>query len=165
MSKKTLSQVWPFGVLLLLGAFLVFTGVRQRMQAQASASWPSVQGKALSAEVKTESHTDTRTHQRRTSFRPAVAYEYQVDGVRYQGGRVAFGDVSSSNSSEAQRILSQVVQADSVQVFYNPQAPTEAVLLNANTPGTDWKILGGAALILVMIAYLVWAFVLRKVTS
>jgi hypothetical protein len=162
MSKKTLSQVWPFGVLLLLGAFLVFTGVRQRTQAQASSGWPSVQGKALSAEVKTESHTDTRTHQRRTSFRPAVAYEYQVNGVSYRGSRVAFADFSNLGSSDAQRILSQVVQGDSVQVFYNPQDPTETVLLNANVPGTDWKIIGGVALILLVIAYLVWAFVLHK---
>jgi hypothetical protein len=162
MSKKTLGQLWPFALLLLIGAFLVFSGVRQRSQAQASASWPSVQGKALSAQVKTESRLDTRTHRQRTSFRPAVAYEYQVDGVRYQASRVAFGDLSNSNSSEAQRILGELVKADAVQVFYNPQDPTDAVLLNANTPRTDWTILLGAGLMVLSIAYLLWVFVLRR---
>ena len=150
------------GPIVLIGASLVFYGLRQRSRARASASWPSVQGKALSAEVKEQVVKSGKTRSRQTWYRPTVEYEYQVNGVRHQSSRIAFGNVSSQNEEDAQHILSQTVKAGLVQVFYNPQNPKDAVLLNADAPKSFGFILGGVLIIVFPVLLWLYFFVLRK---
>jgi len=151
-----------FGPILLIGAGLVFYGLRQRIRARASAGWPSVQGKALSAGVKEQVVSSGKTHSRQTWYRPTVEYEYQVDGARYQSNRIAFGNVSSQDEGAAQHILDQTVKSGSVQVYYNPQNPKDAVLLSADAPGSFGFILGGVLIILFPVLFWLYFFVLRR---
>lgn len=162
MSTEIQLMLLLFAPILLIGAGLMFYGLRQRLRARASASWSSVQGKALSAEVKEQVVTSGKSRSRQTWYRPTVEYEYLVNGVRYQSNRIAFGNVSSQNEEEAQRILDKIVKAGAVQVFYNPQNPKDAVLLNTGAPGSLGFILGGAVIILLPVLFWLYFFVLRK---
>jgi hypothetical protein len=162
MSTDVQLMLLLFGPIVLIGAGLVFYGLRQRIRARASASWSSVQGTALSAEVKEQVVTSGKTHSRQTWYRPTIEYEYLVNGVRYQSNRIAFGNVSSQNEEDAQRLLDQTIKAGSVQVFYNPQNPQDTVLLNTGAPGSWGFILGGVAIILLPVLFWLYFFVLRK---
>jgi hypothetical protein len=135
--------------IVLLGAYALWSGVRQRSRAQASSGWPSVQGRALSAEVKTRVSRNTKSHVTHRSYVPSVEYEYLVDGAAYRSSQVVFGELSSTLPADAQHIISETVKGDTVQVFYNPQNPQEAVLVNAKAPGSSRRIAVGALVVLV----------------
>ena len=141
------------GLIALCGVGMVLYGLRQRQRQHASASWPSVQGRVLSAEIKqqvTKSGNQVRT--RETWYRPIVRYEYEVDGVRYESSRVAFGDVRRKREDDVRQLLNQSMRAGSLRVFYNPQEPEDAVLLNTEKSGVVATMLVGAALTIAGIA-------------
>lgn len=162
MSTESQILLLGFAPILLIGAGLMLYGLRQRIRAGASASWPRVLGKALTAWVKKQVVTSGKSSSRQTWYRPTVEYEYLVNGVLYRADRIAFGNVSSQNEENAQRLLDQIVKAGSVQVYYNPQNPKDAVLLNTSAPGSMGFILGGATLILLPLLFWLYFFVLRS---
>jgi hypothetical protein len=137
------------GLIALCGVGAVLYGLRQRQRQQASASWPSVQGRVLSAEIKRQVTTSgNKARTREISYRPIVRYEYEVNGVRYESSRVAFGDVRGRTEEDVRQLLNQSMRAGSLRVFYNPQKPADAVLLNTEKSGIVAYMLVGAAMVI-----------------
>jgi len=138
------------GIIALIGLGILLNGLRLRSRRQASAGWPSALGQALSAEIKKQIVTSGgKNRTRQTYYRPVVKYEYTVDGVRYESDRVTFGNVIKNTEAEVQQLLDQAMEGGSLRVFYSPQKPKDAVLLNRETSGAVGSIVAGAIVIVV----------------
>jgi len=121
------------GVLVLWG----FTDFRASL---ATKDWPSVTGEVLSSSVERVGRPGSKTRA------PRVTYAYTVDGVRYEGDRLSFRSYSSRrvSNNRAGVIASRYDEGAPVEVHYDPDRPSEAVLI----PETDSFGLGVAILAL-----------------
>lgn len=113
---------------LIVGLVFLFIVVRAGGKVRASKNWPSTSGRVLASDIEMRR---SRTGQGGTStaYYPVVLYEYMVNGRRLQSNRVRFGsDVGFGWTSPAQKVVDQYPPGAMVEVFYNPNDPTEAVL-------------------------------------
>lgn len=143
-------EVFLCGLIALLGLVFVLIGLRQRQRALASARWPGVPGRALSAEVKKQVYTTGKGNSRRSDawYSPNVKYEYVVDGVRYESDRVAFGGLQKHSEEEVRQVIEKAMPAGSLRVFYNPRRPQDAVLLNTEQSGVGGALVAGVVIII-----------------
>ncbi|NLE44237.1 MAG: DUF3592 domain-containing protein [Chloroflexi bacterium] len=114
--------------LLALGVFLIVSSVRSRRKASASQDWPLTTGQITSAQVKRSASTDDDGH---TSYAyyPAVEYVYQVGNQVFTGKRIAFGGITAQSSpSRAETTLESYPLGGQVNVYYDPEKPSDAVL-------------------------------------
>lgn len=101
---------------------------RSRRQIGQAKSWPSTTGRVVSA------HMDARrSHSSEggttTSYYAVVLYEYMVDGKRYQCNRLTLGTpLGTSFTGGVQKKLLQYPVGSRVEVFYDPDDPTNAAL-------------------------------------
>jgi hypothetical protein len=85
-------------------------------------SWPSVEGVILESVV-------VANREGRQSFRPVVRYAYAVDGVCYEGHRIASGEpVDFAAYTRARRVLDAYRPGGTVIVHYDPARPGVSVL-------------------------------------
>ena len=110
---------WPF---FLCGIIVLFFGLRSMLSASASKGWPSSSGRIEISRVEDHSSSDG------TTYHAEVAYIFSVDGIQHRSNRVAYGDYGSSDPEHAQEIVNRYPAGSIVDVFYNPQKPSEAVL-------------------------------------
>ena len=61
------------------------------------------------------------------------AYEYKVNGQRFQGQRVTFSDHVSKTLHTLERLVEEFQQAGQLRVFYDPKHPQRSVLLPGPT--------------------------------
>lgn len=111
------------GLALVVCPLWIVAGLEREDEAEASAQWPSVEG------VIVESRLESRRRQDSTlSYDvPIIVYEYTVDGVQYEGDRITFLSVSSTQ--EAPEMAEQYPVGTRVNVYYDPSDPNEAILL------------------------------------
>lgn len=111
---------------LFLGwAFLFWGGgMETALIAIRSASWPSVEGVITVSELiqRVEISRDRET----TIDSVDIDYAYAVNGARYVGHTVWFGEYYSGKS--VRRILGSYPAGRTVAVYYDPVDPTTAVL-------------------------------------
>ena len=108
-----------FGLLLLLGIWLVWTGVVGVMLAVASNDWPSVEGVVKSSKVVMSTHRDIDNYEYE-GFSPVVRYRYEVDRLFYESERLTVvGNVGGKKSSE--RTVKQYPVGQKITVYYNPE--------------------------------------------
>ncbi len=148
-----LKNVFNFGNLLLWGVPVLFIGVAGilvlsavylTLRSMAAKSWPRTQGKVLSALVE-KSYSDNTPY-----YRPLIAYQFQVNGHDYQCDHLAFGQRTGAEPDERGRLKAeekakQYPVGSTVQVFYNPGNPADAVL-EVRTVGVGCMI--GSAILL-----------------
>jgi hypothetical protein len=108
----------------------------------ATFKWPKVQGIVTSSRVDmvkarmTNGFGFTRF---RNMFRARTIYDYTVNGVRYTSDRTSFGaQTYASFRLLARRAAGQYVPGDSVDVYYDPKLPEQAVLVQG-APG-QWLV-------------------------
>jgi hypothetical protein len=107
-----------------IGAVMVLNLIRGRR----SRHWPIVPGVVLDSQVN--SYTDDEGTR---MYGVAITYRYEVDGYEFSGNRRTFGEFNSNNRGRAERIVAQYLPGSDVQVYYDPDDPTKAVL----EPGTN----------------------------
>jgi hypothetical protein len=148
-SMITIIVAVPFVLIAL--AFL-FGAMRARRKANAAQSWNTVMGRILSADVEPRrSHSE---HGYTTSYYPVVMYEYQVNGQRFMGSRINFGaQVGYGSANWAQKTIMRYQTGGMVEVYYDPNDPTQSVLERSA---------GSGSRILVLVAVLI--FVILGVT-
>lgn len=100
----------------LAGGGLIFMSIVNGRKSKASLQWPSVPGTVLSSEMVTDRTGDIVT------FTPVVRYAYMVNGQPLQSTRVRF------SAARGKKIVDKYPRGCPVQVFYDPQAPANAVL-------------------------------------
>ena len=117
----------------IIFAGLVITAYCNRglLKAKASASWPSTKGEIISSEIERAIFTPDR--KRGTAHRPRyyvfkARYQYEVDGETYNSKRVSFLSTYISREKYSD-IRDKYAASKTIDVFYNPDAPSEAVLI------------------------------------
>ena len=98
-----------------------FFGVRLIYRVVKTNNWTSTQGVILDSRVQTSPNG-------KTLFWPNIRYSYKVNGSAYVSNQFAITDVKSYSPNRAQEIISQLPAGTKVTVYYNPQAPSEAIL-------------------------------------
>jgi hypothetical protein len=114
----------------LIALFFVYRIFRARGQAnRAMRDWVTTQGVVLqsSVEMRRSSNSNGGTS---TSYYPNVLYEYVVSGQRYQNNRIGFGmQVGLGNYNSVQRrVTENFPMGGMIQVYYDPNDPTQSVL-------------------------------------
>ncbi|MBI5366987.1 MAG: DUF3592 domain-containing protein [Planctomycetes bacterium] len=146
------------GFLLLAGLMMGGVGLVTWAQISASSGWPTVPGRVLASQVrKSVSHftdRDARTgrtqHRSTTHYRAEISYEYVVASKEYRSDRYARDSSNSFGASDdAERLAARYPPGTAVQVRYDPDDPSQAVL----TPGNalQSQVFTGVGLLLVML--------------
>jgi hypothetical protein len=91
-------------------------------KAKASLQWPSVAGTVLLSQMVEYSAGETN------SSYPSVTYSYVVNGQALQSSRVSF------HPSKSEKVVKKYPTGNSVQVFFDPQDPSTAVLETGGYP-------------------------------
>ena len=143
------------------GLYFLGVGILEVRSARESASWPSVQGRVVSAKVTrqvssgTKSSGADRTGSRSgsrssVSFHAKVVYEYTVGGMGYSNDKIAFQ--AGGDREEAERLVAKYPAKGPVTVYYRPGDPQKSVLEPGTKPRTPLGIYLGIVFIVVTIA-------------
>lgn len=91
-------------------------------QSTQAAAWPTTLGTITHLAVT--KHSDSEG----TSYKVEVKYTYTVDGVAYEGARLAFGYAASSGQAAHEEIHRKLSAAKAVAVRYDPSDPSVSCL-------------------------------------
>jgi hypothetical protein len=138
-----------FGLLLLGGGLLGFFGVLAlNAKAEGAKSWPTVEGRMVSAEVAERGGPQ---------FSARVRYTYEVSGERYEGDKLTLATTEWLDDRAAiEAVVAQRQPGSPAKVYYNPKSPKEAVLepRMADAGIGAFVMFVSAAMVLVSIALL-----------
>ncbi len=151
MDSTTLITIGSIGfaVLIFNGVLLGIVIYTRRKAAQAS-NWPTTTGTVKVSTIETRSDSEGGT----TEY-PVVIYNYNVIGREYESRRVYPGP--QWGGTGARKVVARYPAGSQVQVFYNDQNPSEAMLEN-KAPGWlvwMWVLAGGIDLILCIVGVVV----------
>jgi Protein of unknown function (DUF3592) len=116
--------------------------------AHASDGWPSVSGRVTESKC-TGAWGTSSSGSRLFSLR--LSYEYEVDGRRFEGHRVAFGDMlwSATKSKQSVDALCKLYHPGrTVTVFHDPRQPGRCTLTRGVGQLPFYQTLGVGVLIL-----------------
>ena len=91
---------------------------RDLPRARASSEWPAVEGRILESQLRNSVRNHRRHHR--------LTYEYRVGDELYHGERIAFWNGLFRN--ESRETHARYPEGARVTVYYDREAPTEAVL-------------------------------------
>ena len=138
-------MIWLLFGMFLVGAICIAVAIRNGRRAKTSLAWPMTQGRITSSRLVEYSHSSE--HGDSSSYGPKVEYEYGVAGQTYRGKRVSFGSEASYNKAREQAVVERYKVGTSVEVFYDPASPADAVLERRAASSTVILLLVGVALI------------------
>jgi len=113
-----------------VGAFVIYSGIKDIIHTKVSLDWPHTSGKIVSSSVEA-SQGSTGTG--RSAWHADIEYEYTVNSQSFINYRVSFGDYGSSDKSHAQGMVSRYPVGITVAVYYQPDDPGESILEPAGT--------------------------------
>lgn len=119
------------GVFFLVGAGLgLFLGLPTISDAKASKSWPKVDGIVIESRVEMRrSSGGANGRNNGPTYKAIVVYDYKVDDQPHSCDRIWFGsDISTSNRGQMRDTVKQYPEGKTIQVYYDPENPSEAVL-------------------------------------
>lgn len=120
---------WPFIIIYLaLIALSTYFAIVTIPKSLKTKDWVTVQGKITDSRLVKAQHTK-RTGQRITVFSATIDFEYGVDGNTYTGSRKRFADRSKDGAKVRKAMLARFPIGETVPVYYNPNEPSEAVLV------------------------------------
>ncbi|MBK1834783.1 DUF3592 domain-containing protein [Roseibacillus ishigakijimensis] len=124
-----------FSLFLVIGAGMLFFGVKGVIRATESVDWLSTNGEIIHSEIEVDSDSEG------TSYGADIRYRYQVKDLELEGDRVTFGDYSSSSRERANTIVRRHPVGAQVEVFFDPAEPSQAVL-ERGVRGGSWIVPG-----------------------
>jgi hypothetical protein len=115
------------------GVIVGANGIRARREAAAASNWPTTSGRVVSsgAERYTSVHL-SKTQD--ATFEPVVEYAFAVHGREFRSRRIDFGAHVGTQRAAAERRAAAYPVGMQVQVQYDPQNPSEAVLHVGSNP-------------------------------
>jgi hypothetical protein len=128
--------------LMLVGMGVLGFGSWQLNRASLSEWWSSVPGTILSSEIQEIS----RHEEADSNYRVNVRYVYTVDGKKYEGNRLRFGFASYDDRWAAEQEKLRFASGNEVQVLYDPENPSQAVLIKGAGGGVWIPFAIGAAM-------------------
>jgi len=115
-------------VFIAVGFGLAWFARRTWKLASASQTWPKTTGKVLRSYVEESEHTDQQDNTV-TMYHAQVRYEFEVDGLRYEGQRIQFGGPAGTGViAKAQAIAARYPVDSAVDVYYDPVNPSMCTL-------------------------------------
>ncbi len=167
MSKKLSKNGFVIGVVLLVfGSYWTYNTYQRTVLVKASQDWPSVTGKVMSAEVKTRTKTGRkrkrRARSRRTVSYPAIKNSYEVNGQSYTNDRLSIVGAHSGKEA-AQACVERYAVGTEVQVYYDPDKPTQAILERdtGSAKVSDYFFPGGV-MIFAGVAFIAMKIIVKK---
>lgn len=114
----------------VIGVAFAFIGYHSYQLGKQSKDWPVAKGSVIQSKIEKRTETTGSGSNRRKVVRSyaVVKYTYAVGNRDYQSSRIAFGQ-----SKNAHEIVVRYPKGKSIQVYYDPQKPDQAVL----EPGAD----------------------------
>lgn len=120
---------WSTGVLFFDG--LMAHGIFKQFE---SRHYLVVTGKVTHSEVK--SHRGSKGG---TTYEAVINYRFEVGGQAFTGARLRYGAGASSDSASARNLVDAHPEGATVQVFYHPDNPQDA-LLSPGIIGSDFML-------------------------
>ncbi len=109
-------------VFYLVGFGLLGYGAWSAWRSTQAANWPTVSANIAQLSVHENSDSEGVTYEVK------VLYQYAVDGVNYEGSRLAFGYAGSGSRKSHDEIHQKLKEAKAVRVRYDPANPSESCL-------------------------------------
>lgn len=120
----------------------------------ASEKWPQASANIVSTFVKTESAKQKDRDV--LYYSPAISYQYEVAGRKFNGDTVQFDPPRSQNQHEIYALINSIPVGTEIQVHYNPANPETSVIIPGFSEGQMFHygilaciILGGTAFLAV----------------
>jgi hypothetical protein len=112
-------------VLTVLGIGFSIWGYGVMKITTASLKWPTTRALIVHSQIKSTSVSGEAGYQHSAD----ITYKYTVNGKEHTSNKIIAGDYSSNSSSRAQKIIRQYREGSYVEAYYNPERPSEAVLI------------------------------------
>ena len=146
-----------FGSMIFLGVGLWM--INKGMQSE---NWDKGTATITSSEIeKTESKSKDAQGFTQTSisYSVRVKYSYIVEGSNYDGNTVGFGTMSHNERSDAQEELKSYPKGKTIDVYYDPEKPSDSVL----NKGVFWPMYIVIVVMVIILIGSIWAsFALTK---
>ena len=132
---------WIFGGgLTLLGLLFVIIGGFEFRQGLKTNDWPAAAGRIVESKI-VERKVDGSSGRRRTrssdrDYTVDVRYSYEVEGQKFEGDRLRYGNESHDSRASAMEEQSRFAPGKEVQVHYDPKTPSQSVLIKGI--GLSW---------------------------
>jgi len=107
------------GILLILGINLIRKGIQSKTR-------PKVEGTIRRSEVDVHYSVDEDGPSR--DFSADIYYEYSVEGKDYGGATIKTGYSEVKGKGNSQRAVDEYPEGSTVDVYYDPENPQDAVL-------------------------------------
>jgi hypothetical protein len=132
-TKVSFVVKWVPRMFMLAGILFIVIGSKNIYQAYESSSWPYVQGRIISSEIKSHSRTYTNTttnsEESETVYDAHINYDYVINGIAYSNDDVKIGGIIKTNTTIwARKLLDKYPQGKVVNVYYKPEDPSQSVL-------------------------------------
>ncbi|MFO0951647.1 MAG: DUF3592 domain-containing protein [Isosphaeraceae bacterium] len=128
------------GIFYAIGLGVLGFGLWGAWRSTAAASWPTTRCQLKEAHL----HTQSEGSEGGPTYEVTVRYTYAVDGVIYEGDRVAFGYRSSNNLSAHRGIHDALSRAKALSVRYDPVRPAVSCLSYGVHQSIQFMIVFGA---------------------
>lgn len=136
-------------LILLAGmSVMVVFWYRFATEVEDSQSWPSTAGRVLATEVKlseVESCSGSgwgETCTTTTNYCPRVSYQYVAGDRPYVGDRLALGGSCFGSRAEAEELLERYPAGAEVEVYYDLDDPSRAILVREVVPSLPGWVVG-----------------------
>jgi hypothetical protein len=157
-SRAICNAAMGFGTFFMLigGSFLI-SGTGEALKSSAAGDWPKVEGEVVVSRVISRS-TPSSDGPNSTSYDPVMVYNYEVDGKKYTSSQLATYRLANNTAKN----IDKEFPVGSTTVSYNPDDPSDAVLLTG-IAGDNFIPIGlGGLVVLIGSTIFVIAFVKRR---
>jgi hypothetical protein len=147
---------WIFGGgFTFVGLLFVMIGGFEFRQGLLTSDWPTAAGKII--ESKVSGSSGRRSPGSRSTdwdYTVDIRYSYEVDGQKFEGDRLRYGNESHNSWTSAKDEQSLYPPGKAVQVYYDPTTPNRSVLIKGI--GLSWlaMALGLMALVIGLVVML-----------
>lgn len=132
-----------YGIAMTAAGVICFIMGRNTLRtARASKKWPTVQGTITSSGTVL-----MNTLQGGPATAASVKYEYEVEGKKYSADRISMGQYGTGGGGHAKAEAAKYPEGKTVEVHYDPQNPSQAVLEPGGAIFTSVFLLSFAAML------------------
>lgn len=148
--RVTTAIIFFIGALYICWGFAPY--VSDVVHSHHATTWPKTEGTVISSKT-------VRGRSKRSPFYPAVSYRYFVNGEVFVGQRISYCNCDSGSESSAAAIADRFPVSSVVNVYVNPQQPTDSVLIAGKVPVKTWLVLGFMSFIFVLCLFMAFRFI------
>ncbi len=132
-----------------IGLALLLYSVYKRNQVRDCRNWPQTIGTITKAEVIADTGPDSN------GYFVSVFYDYLVNGASHQGNRLELSRRAYVRKKSAESVVERYRTNTSIPVFYNPEKPSDAVLVR-ESPNTLLPMVCGIGLLTLVLVILLF---------